>query len=57
MKEYWVSYTYSNDDGKNRTQTTISVKGESERDVKDTVETKHRAKGQKVVEWRKIKAK
>ncbi|MBN6068133.1 hypothetical protein HYE54_04985 [Aggregatibacter actinomycetemcomitans] len=57
MKEYWVSYTYSNDDGKSRTQTTISVKGESERDVKDTVETKHRAKGQKVVEWRKIKPK
>lgn len=54
MIEYRVTYRYSDDDGKNRTITTISVKGESERDVKYTIETKHRAKGQKVVDWIKI---
>lgn len=55
MKNYIVSYVYGTPDGKNRSSTSIQIKGESVSDVKDRIKTKHQGRGQKVLEWRNIR--
>lgn len=53
MSEYDISYTYKKPSGAT-VNTSAITRAESESEAKNNIKTKHLAKGETIVEWRRV---